>query len=39
MPTLSQIRLTLLWLAALSTSLVAYRFLAVGIEAAFGFMI
>lgn len=39
MPTLSRIRVALLWLATLSTALIAYRFLVVGIEAAFGFMI
>ena len=39
MPTLSQIRFALFWFASLSVALIAYRFLAVGIEAAFGFMI
>src|SRR5688572_5243240 len=38
MPTLSRIRLVLFWFACLSISLFTYRYLALGIEATFGFV-
>lgn len=39
MPAFARTRLALLWLASLSVALLSYRFLALGLEASFGFMI